>query len=1141
MVTAEKTPDGHLVGAKGDVLQIRGDGLLLSASDLVAFLGCRHATWLDLRALHGGPKAPQQVDPQTELLRQKGLEHERAYLERLASQGLSVESIPASLTPDDRVAATLAAMRRGADVIYQGALLGEPWHGYSDFLRKVDVPSALGAWSYIVLDTKLSRTAKPSHVIQLGVYALLLEDVQGIMPLTVGVLLGDGTEAVLRTHDYTYYMRAAAERLLRFAAEPPASSAPEPCAQCQYCRWRPVCEAEWEKADHLSLVANMRSSQAKHLREAGIATVAGLAAYAGSSVKGVPDAVLKRLKSQAALQVAKRKDGRNRHEILAVEPGRGFCRLPRPDPGDLFFDMEGDPLIPGGLEYLFGFTLGPGSAPPFRAFWAHTREEEKQAFERAVDFMVAQLAARPSAHIYHYASYEASAIKRLSIVHGAREAEVDELLRSRKLVDLYRVVTEGVRVSEPRYSIKNIESFYMAGRTGDVRTAGESVVVYERWRKLQDPALLAEIEEYNRVDCVSTGLLRDWLLSIRPDAATWFSAMTAAGEDEKAAERQQAEQRTERMRAALARCHAPGAGTLADLLEFHRREAKPEFWAMFDRQYRPEEDLIEDADCLGGVHAIGVAPVPVKQSFVFTFGFPAQDFKIRDEDRPLLSESLDPAGEVVDIDEETRRIQIKRGRKSGALPQRFSLLPPKPIKTDNQKAAIFRVADAVCRGDGRYKAVRSLLDKAHPRLLGGRVLQDLATDPLARAISATTALDESYLLIQGPPGAGKTYTSACAIVALLEAGKRVGVASNSHKAVNTLLAEVETVALSRGLRFRGIKKSSKEAQFYEGTMIANTMENEDVPGYQLIGGTAWLFCREELDQHLDYLFVDEAGQVSLGNIVAMGTCARNLVLVGDQMQLGQPLKGAHPGETGLSALEYVLGAKPTVPPEMGVFLPASRRMHPDVCRFISAAFYEGRLEPESGNERQRLVLAAEAHPALRASGLSFVEVDHVGCTQRSDEEAVVISDIVASLTDQRWVNRDGVEKQIGIPDILVVTPYNMQVANLEGALPAGIKIGTVDKFQGQQAPVVVLSMTTSSAEEMPREHEFLFSRNRLNVAISRAQGLAIVVASRRLLEVPCRTVEQVKLVNALCWAEAYSRTQAPSRGPPERISRGLAA
>lgn len=192
-------------------------------------------------------------------------------------------------------------------------------------------------------------------------------------------------------------------------------------------------------------------------------------------------------------------------------------------------------------------------------------------------------------------------------------------------------------------------------------------------------------------------------------------------------------------------------------------------------------------------------------------------------------------------------------------------------------------------------------------------------------------------------------------------------------------------------------------------MIGNTIENEEVLGYQLIAGTAWLFCREDLDGQVDYLFVDEAGQVSLGNIVAMATSTRNLVLVGDQMQLGQPVKGAHPGEAGLSALEYVLGSAPTVPAHLGIFLPTSRRMHPDVCSFVSAAFYDNRLESAAGNENQRLVLGAGCHPALKASGLSFVEMNHTGCAQRSDDEAAMVKAIYQDLLGQRWIDRDGIE------------------------------------------------------------------------------------------------------------------------------------
>lgn len=1099
------------------------NGLLFSASDLVTFMGCRHATWLDATSARSGTRPPEIADAHTELLQQRGLEHERAYLQELIESGLTVDTIPAEGSIDERAAATQAAMMRGADIIYQGALIDRPWHGYSDFLRRVEIPSSLGAWSYVVIDTKLARSAKASHALQLGVYARLLGAEQGTLPPTLHVRLGNGAEASLQTSDCSHYIGAAMHRFEQFVASPPSASEPEPCAQCQYCHWSEACAARWSEVDHLSGVANMRSTQARYLREAGISTIDGLAALNGAKVKGLAPAIVDRLSNQARLQVAKRRDGQDRYEVLPIEAGRGFCRLPKPNTGDIYFDMEGDPLYPGGLEYLFGFVTGPASAPVFTPFWAHDREQEKRAFEQAVDFMVQRLAEHPDAHVYHYAAYEASALKRLSTLHATREAEIDDLLRRGKLVDLYRVVAEGVRVSEPRYSIKNLEVFYMQKRAGEVKTAGDSVVMYERWRELQDPDLLADIADYNRVDCVSTVMLRDWLLGIRPASASWYAASASGIDDAKAQKRETAERRTTNLADRLLRSSEPAAAMLADLLEFHRREAKPDYWAMFDRQMRPDEDLIEDAECLGGLTAAQVPQgVPDKQSLIFTYDYPAQDTKIREDDKPLCSDTLRPAGEVVLHDEKARRIQLRRGKKSGPLPRALSLVPSGPIETTTIKDAIFRVAEAVCDDNGRYAAVRALLAKAQPRLAGGAPLAGLSGDPLARAISAVEALDQSYLVIQGPPGAGKTYTSARAIVSLLQKGKRVGIASNSHKAINKLLEEVEAVALSRGASFRGIKKSSKESQFFDGINVGNTTDNAAVPGHQLIAGTAWLFSRADLDTSLDYLFIDEAGQVALANVVGMGTSAKNIVLVGDQAQLGQPIKGSHPGESGLSALEFVLRDHATVPDDLGIFLPTSRRMHPDVCGFISEAFYEGRLEAATGNERQSLVLGAERHEAIKQSGLSFVDVDHTGCGQRSEEEAAIVNWLVDSLLEQSWIDRDGATRKLTLGDILVVTPYNMQVACLEGVLPAGARVGTVDKFQGQEAPVVIVSMTTSSAEEMPRDHEFLFSRNRLNVAVSRAQGLAIVIASSRLLEVPCKTIEQIKLVNALCWAKDYA-------------------
>ncbi len=388
----------------------------------------------------------------------------------------------------------------------------------------------------------------------------------------------------------------------------------------------------------------------------------------------------------------------------------------------------------------------------------------------------------------------------------------------------------------------------------------------------------------------------------------------------------------------------------------------------------------------------------------------------------------------------------------------------------------------------------------------------------------------SSAVLVAPPGAGKTYTSSQAIVALLAAGQRVGIASNSHKAINNLLADVESIAAAEGVSCRGMKKSTRDDQVLgTGRWIEDVVggKGSGVEAYhQLVAGTAWLFAREEMDEAFDYLFIDEAGQVSLANIVAMGIAARNVVLVGDQMQLSQPIKGTHPGSSGMSALDYLLEGHATVPAEQGVFLPVTRRMHPDLCRFISDAVYEGRLEAEASTALQRLEVDPAGDPgAIAPAGLRFVDVEHAGCTQRSQQEADRLAFTYRSILGGRWTDRHGHEHTVGTDDILVVSPYNMQVELLKRALPEGARVGTVDKFQGQEAPVVLVSMATSSGEDLPRNIEFLYSRNRLNVAISRAKCLAVIYASPRLLEIPCSTIEQMELVDGLCWAKQFADGQ----------------
>lgn len=1085
--------------------------LVLSPTDLTKHVACPHITTLDLQALDhpAAELGATGADDALNLIFTKGLNHEHEYLEQLRARGLRIAEIDGfGADRHAAEAATLAAMRDGVDVVYQATLFDGRWMGHADFLLRTDRPSDLGDWSYDIADTKLARRLKVPALLQMATYAVRLTELQGVPPRQLVVVTGDKAEHPWRLVDVAPYAARRRDALVAAIASRTATES-VPSAQCSQCRWQDRCAQEWADTDDLVQVAGLRRDQRDALRAAGVATMAQLAAATLQDVvAAVGSAAGTRLRQQAALQVAERDTGDPAYGLLPPEPGRGLQRLPEPSPGDVYLDFEGDPWADDGQgrEYLAGLWDRQGLFTPF---WAHDTAEEKQLTEDLVDELMRRWDAHPDMHVYHYAAYERTALARLTGRHGTREAELDQLLRGERLVDLYAVVKQGLRISKPSYSIKKVEDFYWGRtRTGaddEVADAMTSVVEYERWLVERDDAILAKIRDYNKVDVQSTHDLHTWLEERRDELAALGHELQRpvppvpkqVGDAERA-ETELADRLLE-----------AGHPLLAGLVGWHRREARPGWWDFFHYEALDTPELVEDST------AIGAPGVPEHvgdrvgkngrvTSKVWRYAFAPQDCKMPVGKYVNDVDTHANVGMVVAYDGVQGWIDLSMAAKTEpSVPRGFA--PPGPILDQVLRDSIAATAHGVFAGEEGMGARLAAAEVPTADVLAPRERET----PTQTVVRVGLGLDGQVLAVQGPPGTGKTHAAAELIRALLDAGKRVGVTALSHAVIRHVLEEVGRPALH---------KTNPDDQEPARGPIRVTASNDEARDAlasgqtHLLGGTAWLWAREDMRDSVDVLVIDEAGQFSLANAVATAPAARSLVLLGDPQQLTQPTQATHPYGAGISALQHLIGDHDTMPPDRGVFLDTTFRMHPALTAFVSELSYEGRLDSAPHRERQ----AISGDDPLSGAGTRWVPVEHQGCRDSSEQEAVVVADLVTDLLRREWTDKDGVARSITPADVLVVAPFNAHVARLRAVLPAGTRVGTVDKFQGQQAPVVIYSMASSTAADAPRGVDFLYDLHRLNVAISRAKALSIIVASPALLDAPVHTPEQLRAVNALC-------------------------
>lgn len=1147
----------------------------LSATDLSNHIACKHATQLERQYAARAIEKPVRKNHFLDRIIERGIDHEAAYLRHLreASNLRIVEFTREESRVEGK---TLSAMKAGADVIYQGALstapngrsgnetvveTGAKWAGRPDFLIRVQSDSpAFGAWSYEAVDTKLTQNTKAGTIMQLCVYSDLLTQVQGIAPVHMHVVMpyDDATtpyesEAHKFNNYDAYYRRTKADLVDTIAKDLNPESYPEPVSHCDICQWWPDCDKRRRSDDHLTFVASIQKTQIKALATHNITTLTALA-EADSTVlcnqlHGSPEPT-DRVCNQARIQLKGRTSGKPEFEFLPIvypEEGnnqrRGFLKLPAPDPnGDLFFDIESARHAPGGgLEYLLGYATVTGgeTEPDFDYLWAIDRPAEKAAFEQFIDLAMERLSEYPNMHIYHFAPYEPAALKRLATRHATREAELDTLLRKQCFVDLYTVTRQAIRASVESYSIKCLEQFYGYHREEELAEARlsmhrlESLLEIGAGSKIRDEDK-AVVLKYNRDDCVSTLALRNWLEALRdqqiangvelprppapeeytskeeeraPQVQEVFDALTASFVDTSISEWTDQQQ---------------SRWLLANSLDYFRREEKNAWWEYHRLRELDTTELLKERNAITGLTFLSeVAPEGRSKIPSHVYSYPDQ-FVTMDKGADIYEASTEDGapvefkiGTIVSIDHNARTIEIKKtGNSINKHPT--AIFHHRQVKPEPMQEALLDFGKQVAANaaEGIRSAEFDLLTRQEPRFTGTlnmAALRQHSADSVEQTCQLISNLDHSVLAVQGPPGTGKTYTGSHVIAKLLQSGKRVGITAVSHAVIANLLSEVLEADSNASIAHKGDKYQVTNNQC-DRLKHKNEIMNAIADG-KVVGATAFTWAAPEMAQQLDYLFIDEAGQMSLAMALTAARAARNVILLGDPQQLEQPQRAAHPEGSDVAALAHLIGEHQTIRAEQGLFLDTTYRMHPKICDFTSSQYYDGRLKAQPSLSRQIIT-----GPSLNRSQLIYRAVDHYGNQSRSEEEAKAIQSMIKTLLAQphQWTDSEGNKTPIQPCDILVIAPYNAQVALLKQLLPEDIRVGTVDKFQGQQAPVVFYSMTSSSVEDAPRGMSFLFSPNRFNVATSRAKCTVVVVGSTALINADCSTPEQIQWVNGLC-------------------------
>lgn len=1114
-----------------------------SPSDLTKFLNDQFSSWMDhfvfidLRAIRFSSASKSKFSI---ILRKKGKHHENWLLKLFHQQQLKVVDLSSSVKYSD----TVTAIKNGNDVIFQPILIKHQFRGRADFLIKVPEKSSLGYFCYEVWECKIGLTIKPDFLIQTTSYIEMLHKIQNKYPKNITIILGNGEKKQRVLKNYKFLYKYFKKQFLLYHNNFNQNKFPTPIRVNSNSQWQEYSAWLLKIIQHISQIAGIKKTQIESLKKKNILTLAELINFRINKVINISIKTTKQLIKQSSLQILTKTNEIPKYKFTSFDKN---LVIPLESPGDLFFDIEGYPMHNKGLEYLWGVLyLKKPAIYNYFSFWAHTKDREIKAFSSFIGLAYYMRKISPEMHIYHYGNYELAVCKKIAIINSQLQRQFEYLLINNVFIDLFKIIKNNAIIGTSSYSIKDIEKLYRQKQRMGIYSASQSVEEFALWRVKNDgynwktSKILNLIKKYNIDDCKSTKELADWIrlkqkktcnrsLLIDPK-----SANVKIKEENKLNSAICFKNKLSTLTSILRKYNfvieEQVALTILNILEYYERENKPKYWRLIDRMSAQKKELYKDPDCIVNCKFISKRIAQNKSKFKKTIY--KYSFDTRQEIEELYNQyfvfgdkSNTKKKLIVDILQ--NKSKINKGiiylTTNQQLNKNITLLANEKIHLTPILNAIYNQVTAFENGTLCHSAIIQLLYKCSPLLAGYRYKESLFTSTinqsLIKPINLLKNLVNGSLIIQGPPGTGKTHIAKQLILELLRLRLKIGISSNSHKSINNLL--FGTAILCKKIKINGSFIYTQATDLISNTLNAKKTTKsliiKELNDYTVIGTTVWGFAEKNLTKRFDYLFIDEASQMSLPNLIAASQSAKNIILIGDQMQLNQPTQTCHPEKSGLSILDYCLHKIPIIPRSRGIFLNKTYRMHNSINHFISKTIYDGQLIIDLKNNFQQLDLSNKIKRYIQQkAGILPVPVMHRNNIRKSPEEIIYIVKLANNLLGQNFTTKNKTQKQINWKDILFLSPFNKQVSALKEKLGANALVGTIDKFQGQEAPIVFISMCSSNPNISCHEIEFLFNINRINVAISRTQCLTIVVYSPMLLEYCKNFHNQYKILNTFC-------------------------